>query len=428
MKIINFKGKRVFGHLDFDVNFNDDLSFLYGDNGSGKTTALKLVKSLLKPDLSELIMLKFEYIETTIKFEGRKTRVVCEKDVEKIEIKIIDYLSKKVLTISNILNKSKHHYSSEFIGDYSKDIYRNNRDHPVLKFLTNFDNIQFIGLDRAYQYAPKTMKNSYRYYEKEKKVYNLSVVSRYIRDEYLDAKHLVQETLSSFRKEIIRSLFDDSTDFEISSSEVKKQLEEIVNQKTQVLNATKILEDDVLTRKINNHFDAIEKLLKKIKKQPDPADADLDTLLEIFNRADQIKRISSLANIATRYNKKTEKIMFKFNRFVSTINDFYKSSKKRIDIDHQGFVEVIHNDSYTTGIDVLSSGERQVFMILASVIFDDSRKILIIDEPELSLHISWQENFVDIIKELCPKMQIILATHSPDLIGIHLNKVVKLNG
>lgn len=42
--------------------------------------------------------------------------------------------------------------------------------------------------------------------------------------------------------------------------------------------------------------------------------------------------------------------------------------------------------------------------------------VFIVDEPELSLHIAWQEKFVDAIREANPKVQLILATHSPAII------------
>jgi predicted ATP-dependent endonuclease of OLD family len=42
--------------------------------------------------------------------------------------------------------------------------------------------------------------------------------------------------------------------------------------------------------------------------------------------------------------------------------------------------------------------------------------VLIIDEPELSLHLKWQEMFVDAISEASPDTQLILATHSPSII------------
>jgi predicted ATP-binding protein involved in virulence len=42
--------------------------------------------------------------------------------------------------------------------------------------------------------------------------------------------------------------------------------------------------------------------------------------------------------------------------------------------------------------------------------------VFIVDEPELSLHIGWQEQFVNAIQQANPNVQFILATHSPAII------------
>ncbi len=43
--------------------------------------------------------------------------------------------------------------------------------------------------------------------------------------------------------------------------------------------------------------------------------------------------------------------------------------------------------------------------------------VFIVDEPELSLHMDWQNMFVDAVQTANPKLQIILATHAPAIIG-----------
>ena len=51
----HFSAVGVFGYLDFDIKFNTDISFLVGGNGSGKTTALKLINALSNPSFKELL-------------------------------------------------------------------------------------------------------------------------------------------------------------------------------------------------------------------------------------------------------------------------------------------------------------------------------------------------------------------------------------
>ena len=66
---------------------------------------------------------------------------------------------------------------------------------------------------------------------------------------------------------------------------------------------------------------------------------------------------------------------------------------------------------------LLSSGEKQMLAILLTVLVEDNRPyVLFMDEPEVSLHVEWQQKLVDIIRQLNPNAQIILTTHSPAVI------------
>lgn len=65
----------------------------------------------------------------------------------------------------------------------------------------------------------------------------------------------------------------------------------------------------------------------------------------------------------------------------------------------------------------LSSGEKQMLVILLTVLVQDQQPyVLFMDEPEVSLHIEWQERMISLIRELNPNAQIILTTHSPAVI------------
>ena len=70
------------------------------------------------------------------------------------------------------------------------------------------------------------------------------------------------------------------------------------------------------------------------------------------------------------------------------------------------------------GINELSSGEKQLFLrTLAIKILEPENSIIMIDEPELSLHPKWQQKIVDVYRKIGRNNQIILATHSPHILG-----------
>ncbi|MCR4994226.1 MAG: AAA family ATPase [Bacteroidales bacterium] len=66
---------------------------------------------------------------------------------------------------------------------------------------------------------------------------------------------------------------------------------------------------------------------------------------------------------------------------------------------------------------LLSSGEKQMLIILLTVLVEDRQPyVLMMDEPEISLHIEWQQQLLELITDLNPNAQVILTTHSPAVI------------
>lgn len=65
----------------------------------------------------------------------------------------------------------------------------------------------------------------------------------------------------------------------------------------------------------------------------------------------------------------------------------------------------------------LSSGEKQMLIILLTVLIQNRKPyVLFMDEPEVSLHIQWQQRLISLVRCLNPQCQIILTTHSPAVI------------
>ncbi len=65
----------------------------------------------------------------------------------------------------------------------------------------------------------------------------------------------------------------------------------------------------------------------------------------------------------------------------------------------------------------LSSGEKQMLIILLTVLVQNRQPCtLFMDEPEVSLHVEWQQRLVHLIRDLNPNVQVILTTHSPAVI------------
>lgn len=65
----------------------------------------------------------------------------------------------------------------------------------------------------------------------------------------------------------------------------------------------------------------------------------------------------------------------------------------------------------------LSSGEKQMLIILLTTLVENKQPyVIFMDEPEISLHIDWQQRLVALVRDLNPNAQVILTTHSPAVI------------
>ena len=69
-------------------------------------------------------------------------------------------------------------------------------------------------------------------------------------------------------------------------------------------------------------------------------------------------------------------------------------------------------------INELSSGEKQLFLRTLSIkMLEPEDSIILIDEPELSLHPKWQQQIIKVYQNIGKNNQIIVATHSPHILG-----------
>ena len=151
-------------------------------------------------------------------------------------------------------------------------------------------------------------------------------------------------------------------------------------------------------------------------------------LMEWLSLSYQLNNVDKIINIGTEYNKNLEKINESFKRLEKSLNLFFKETNKSIEISGEGdlLVHIYNGENEllkTNNIFELSSGEKQLIVMFAHLALSEKseRDIFIIDEPELSLHLTWQEKFVEAMKEAAPDLQLILATHAPAIVNKNEN-------
>lgn len=149
-------------------------------------------------------------------------------------------------------------------------------------------------------------------------------------------------------------------------------------------------------------------------------DSYLDTRLEKLQSdygyylSDLVKELTERINSNSSITKQElDKINERKNLFISLVNECFAETGKELSNDSTKLV-FIKDNSIGIYPKELSSGEKQLLIILLTVLLERGEEyILMLDEPEISMHISWQYKLIDMILQLNPNVQILLTTHSP---------------
>jgi energy-coupling factor transporter ATP-binding protein EcfA2 len=137
--------------------------------------------------------------------------------------------------------------------------------------------------------------------------------------------------------------------------------------------------------------------------------------LEIYVN-DTVKKLDLFNNLRARLDLFKELIE---RRFID----------KTLHIDRESGFKVISRTGASIPLDKLSSGEQHQLILVFDLLFEVSPNALIlIDEPELSLHVAWQKTIIDSLKRIIAlnAFDVLLATHSPAVVARHFALAVEL--
>lgn len=116
------------------------------------------------------------------------------------------------------------------------------------------------------------------------------------------------------------------------------------------------------------------------------------------------------------YPDRATEINKRINGFLMLVNDFFTETGKKLVIRDSRLVFV--QGESTIELETLSSGEKQLLLILMNVfLLEEKPAVVFMDEPEIALHVSWQYKLLDTLTKLNPQAQFIITTHSPSIFG-----------
>jgi len=439
MKIIRFKANKVHGYIDFDIKLKPEVNFIAGLNGSGKTTALKMIMALLTPSFEQLGDISFTEAELTLKKNGGSIiKITCYQDDEKLTL--------KVSGISDTLELDK----SEIEFRDGRKMAFLKKKHPAIREITKLTSPMFLSLDRRFVKATRNEDEHQIYFEenygrvvrhrKEIDDESLNEVLRIISDASSSARSKQVNEDKQLRNKIILDSFSLDTSRGTLSIPDDKSISLLRRKQTAIKKTLDTLDvpSDEFETKYEEFFDKLAVLLEKLSTI-DNSKLDSDENLsddikkamsEWFINQSQLERINRLFSMVEQYQNAKTRIYQQLNEFEDLVNQFLEQTDKKIRINQVGDIK-IKISKKERDLSILSSGERQILIMLAHLALNKKLPrdgIFIVDEPELSLHLSWQDMFVEAIQKANPNLQIILATHSPAIIGGRNDMYVPLSG
>lgn len=152
------------------------------------------------------------------------------------------------------------------------------------------------------------------------------------------------------------------------------------------------------------------------KKKDSPLYQELEKV--VFQSPDGKLNFFNYRMRAINYPEERERVERRIDELFQVVNDIFKETGKSIEIDKDtnGLVFAIDGDSPKIKLSQLSSGEKQLLLILLTVFLQDENPcVLLLDEPEISLHITWQDCLIEVLRKLNPNCQLIVTTHSPNI-------------
>ena len=423
MRITKISVKELFGNpsFNYEIELKKDppITIIHGRNGSGKTVIFKMIHGLFNSNY--FIFWKYPFREFRVDFDDDEYVLVIRGfDKEKAE-----YQSPTI-----IYSKSTHEpLKLYFAADTLRGLLPPSRRWDVS---TNelLDSVIGIFSDKAIITGTPSGE------------WNLLI-------DRLNAFIKLPEWLHELRMKLKVNLIDTKREsIEDDSKNLSHCIREVIlsaDAQAKTLDSTfpgRVVKNVVTDNGKNLKYDEIQNALAELEEErkrlvEDGLLAEQETGFQIAEERNYYDNNPTLANVLQIYIKDTKKKLGVYHELAGKITVFKDIvdgmlSDKKLSISQEGF-EIKGDTGLIIPLKELSSGEQHMIVLIYTLLFHntlDEHELILIDEPELSLHIVWQKRFIaDLVKIMkLLNFDVMIATHSPSIVNRRWDLVVGLQG
>lgn len=405
--------KCFWGEYNLNFNFDRDVNFIIGSNGSGKTTAVNIIVAALNVNTSVLDRMEFDEIEIFLKSKKRVKPYISVCRIQSENESYFEYLIKESATGQAktwILNSASRDF---YVTKFPDGSIRRKSDHgrvDVLRAIRPLINISWLPVGRG----EKNRGSSDIFYEDNRDVTPVDFKLKELSDRFVrffsTLSKAASEPLEDFQKQVFLSML-----YVVSESKALSNFKHIDLEKEEdilkgIFSQFKVMPRDFEDR-IHKHFDSVKKSRNKLLDGKALSMTDMSALVST-------DRIDYIVDRWNDSSYKRDEISKPKNTFIDILNSMMDN--KIFSINSQNELQVTTFSGKDLSLNQLSSGEKQLIIILGEALLQENKPCTYFaDEPELSLHVIWQESLVKNLKMMNPNAQIVFATHSPDIVSIY---------
>ena len=377
-------GFKVFGLLGrsepVSIQLNRDVNIIFGENGCGKTTLLKILDAALSLDSATMHRLPVQRAEVEIySITDEKPHLhVWDRKPHSSQSALRLAFSESEL--SDFPETARREFfRTAAISDWMIQVGKKLRPPTVERWAHNFlPTTRLYAADTVRRPAGKQISEEQideAFAETVNKlwlVHYTKILSEVRQIQNDGLKSVLYQGLSSATEQPVGPTLDPAVAF----SQVKKFIERqaAASEDMQVLGSS-------------------EKFAKRYQQEP--------SLMRL---------VDSINTVETRIEAAIKPI----ENFMGAVDSLFSRGKK-IQPKEKGLEVVLPNGNVISPAN-LSSGEKHLLRILLAAMTSESNSV-IVDEPELSMHIDWQRELVRTAQALNPHCQLILASHSPEIMA-----------
>ena len=413
--------KSLWGQRDIELSFRPDVNIIIGPNGSGKTTVLNLLRHVLTADISRLRGIAFESVTVRLRAtKGSRRRVVSvQSDEDGYRFAIGNDIVRLDFDEAH-LQRFRSIRSQSSLSEWHSFKKRLQRSVPIV-WLPVARRLPISERDQ------EPIDRGRRSHLSEARLESVDVrlgeLLSDLKNYRLGLEGRVATQYKEFERNVLDAiLYSENVDGKASFS-ATPPTEEERNQLLRAFDVAGLL-DARMRRRIDTHFEMASSALEKLQGGLDEKGT---VQIHDFFVIPLLGRTRILVTAAQHLETEREQLFAPLNRFEEVANSFLEA--KRISVDATGELAVTTSSESQATLNPthLSSGEKQILILLIQALLWEARPVVYLaDEPELSLHVTWQEKLLEALVGLGGHIQVIVATHSPDIIGKFVENVILL--